>query len=116
MGDDPCPFVNNVPVLTGGMGQKELHEFYKDFFIPGNPPSFNMKLVSRTIGVDKVVDEVFVTFDHTQEMPWILPSVPATNKVDFDGFIEQQTADSDLLARGDSFSVDRIVQRWQTVS
>jgi hypothetical protein len=74
------PYVNYVPTMTGGVGQKELHRFYRDFFIPGNPPSLKVKLVSRTIGVDRVVDELFVSFKHTQEMPWILPSVPPTNQ------------------------------------
>jgi hypothetical protein len=74
------PYVNYVPTMTGGVGQKELHRFYKDFFIPGNPPSLKVKLVSRTIGADRVVDELFVSFKHTQEVPWILPSVPPTNQ------------------------------------
>ena len=74
------PYVNHVPTLTGGVGQKDLHRFYKDFFIPGNPPSLRMKLLSRTIGVDRVVDELFVSFDHTVEIPWMLPGIPATKK------------------------------------
>lgn len=39
-----------------------------------------LTLLSRTIGVDRVVDEIHVQFKHTHEMPWILPGVPATNK------------------------------------
>jgi hypothetical protein len=74
------PYVNHVPTLTGGMGQEDLHRFYDEYFIPGNPESLKMKLVSRTIGIDKIVDELFVTFDHTEEMPWILPSIPPTDK------------------------------------
>ena len=74
------PYVNNVPTMTGGIGREELQRFYRDFFLPSTPPSFKMKLISRTIGVDRVVDELFVTFQHTQEMPWILPGIPPTNK------------------------------------
>jgi hypothetical protein len=74
------PYVNHVPTMTGGVGQKDLHRFYRDFFVPGNPPSLKMKLLSRTIGVDKVVDEIFLSFDHTLEIPWMLPGIPATNK------------------------------------
>ncbi|KAF2405481.1 NTF2-like protein [Trichodelitschia bisporula] len=74
------PYVNHVPVLTGGIGKKALHRFYQDFFIPSNPPSLKMKLLSRTIGVDRVVDEMFTSFTHSQEMPWILPGIPPTNK------------------------------------
>jgi hypothetical protein len=74
------PYVNHVPTLTGGIGKKELRRFYADYFIPSNPPSLKMKLLSRTIGADRVVDEMFISFKHTQEMPWMLPGVPATNK------------------------------------
>ena len=75
------PYVNHVPTMTGGVGQKDLFVFYRDYFIPQNPPSLQMKLVSRTIGVDRVVDEMVVSFKHTQEIAWMLPAVPATNRV-----------------------------------
>ncbi|KAL9087221.1 MAG: hypothetical protein Q9165_006715 [Trypethelium subeluteriae] len=73
-------FVNHVPTLTGGIGAKALQRFYADFFGPRNPPSFRARLLSRTIGVDRVVDELLVTFQHTQPIPWMLPGIPATNK------------------------------------
>jgi hypothetical protein len=74
------PYVNHVPTMTGGIGQKDLHRFYKDYFIFGNPPSMNMRLMSRTLGADRVVDEMIVSFKHTQEVPWMLPGVKPTNK------------------------------------
>jgi hypothetical protein len=74
------PYINHVPTLTGGIGKEELFRFYKDFFIPNNPPSLKMKLLSRTIGVDRIVDELYVSFTHSQEMPWMLPGIPATQK------------------------------------
>jgi hypothetical protein len=74
------PYVNHVPTMTGGIGKKDLHRFYKDYFIPSNPPSLTMRLLSRTVGADRVVDEMLVTFKHTQEIPWMLPGVPPTNK------------------------------------
>ncbi|KAL8867548.1 MAG: hypothetical protein Q9174_005595 [Haloplaca sp. 1 TL-2023] len=66
--------------MTGGIGHKDLHRFYQDYFIPGNPPSLKMRLISRTVGTDRVVDELFVSFRHTQEIPWLLPGVAPTNK------------------------------------
>lgn len=39
-----------------------------------------MTLLSRTIGVDRVVDEMHIRFKHTEEVPWMLPEIPATNK------------------------------------
>lgn len=74
------PYVNHIPTLTGGIGQKDLFLFYRDYFIPSNPPSTAMKLVSRTIGVDRVVDEMVFSFEHTQPVPWMLPDVPPTGK------------------------------------
>ncbi|KAK5005625.1 hypothetical protein LTR28_007481 [Elasticomyces elasticus] len=74
------PYVNHIPTMTGGIGQEDLFRFYRDYFIPSNPPSFAMKLVSRTIGVNRVVDEMIVSFRHTEQVPWMLPDVPPTNK------------------------------------
>jgi hypothetical protein len=73
------PYVTNVPTLTGGVGQRDLFLFYRDYF--SNPPSLRMKLISRTIGEDRIVDEMVVSFKHTEEVPWMLPGVPATDKV-----------------------------------
>lgn len=72
--------INHVPTMTGGVGKRDLYRFYREHFIPGNPPSMKMRLLSRTIGIDRVVDEILLSFRHTQEMPWILPGVPPTDK------------------------------------
>jgi hypothetical protein len=74
------PYVNHVPTMAGGVGYKDLRRFYADFFIPGNPPDMAMKLLSRTIGTDRVVDELHCKFTHTMEVPWMLPGVPPTGK------------------------------------
>lgn len=62
----------------GGIGADELKSFYSNFFT--NPDSLKVTLLSRTAGVDRIVDEMHIRFKHTQEMPWILPNIPATNK------------------------------------
>jgi hypothetical protein len=72
--------VNYVPTGTGGIGRRALHHFYEEFFIPGCPPTLQIRLISRTSGVDRVVDEMVVSFRHTQEIPWILPGVPPTGR------------------------------------
>jgi hypothetical protein len=74
------PYVNNVPTMTGGIGKRALYHFYHDFFIPGNPPSLRTQLVSRTVGVNRIVDELIISFKHTQEMQWILTGFPQTKK------------------------------------
>lgn len=40
-----------------------------------------MKLISRTVGTDRVVDEIFVSFHHTQEIPWMIPKIKPTGKL-----------------------------------
>lgn len=72
--------VVHIPTLTGGVGQRELLRFYDEFFIPSNPASMQTKLLSRTVGSDKIIDEMLISFTHTQEIPWLLPGVPPTEK------------------------------------
>ncbi|KAJ4394838.1 hypothetical protein N0V93_004058 [Gnomoniopsis smithogilvyi] len=74
------PSATYFPTLTGGVGPDDLQRFYNDYFIYANPPSLNLTLISRTIGADRVVDEMHVTFKHTHEIPWMLPGVPPTGK------------------------------------
>jgi carboxymethylenebutenolidase len=73
-------YVNHVPVMTGGVGHDELREFYSKHFIPQMPPDTNMTPVSRTIGVDRVVDEMVFEFTHTIAMDWMLPGIQPTGK------------------------------------
>jgi carboxymethylenebutenolidase len=73
-------YVNHVPVMTGGAGHEELREFYSKRFIPQMPPDTAMTPVSRTIGVDRVVDEMVFEFTHTSRMDWMLPGVEPTGK------------------------------------
>jgi len=73
-------YVNHVPVMTGGVGHDELREFYSEAFIPQMPPDTSMTPVSRTIGVDRVVDEMVFEFTHTIKMDWMLPGVEPTNQ------------------------------------
>jgi carboxymethylenebutenolidase len=73
-------YVNHVPVLTGGAGKAALRHFYSTDFIPRMPPDTTLTPISRTVGEDQLVDEMIFSFTHTQEMPWILPGVPPTNR------------------------------------
>jgi carboxymethylenebutenolidase len=73
-------YVNHIPTMTGGAGKEALRKFYSKFFIPCVPPDFELKTISRTVGQDQVVDEMYTTFTHTLEIPWMLPGVPPTGK------------------------------------
>jgi hypothetical protein len=44
------------------------------------PPDTSMTPVSRTIGIDRVVDEMVFEFTHTIKMDWMLPGVEPTGK------------------------------------
>jgi len=76
----PDAYVNHIPVLTGGVGREQLGEFYSRHFIPRMPPDTTILPVSRTIGTDRLVDEMIFRFTHTIEMDWMLPGIPPTGK------------------------------------
>ena len=73
-------YVNHVPVLTGGSGKNALRMFYEREFIPSMPPDTKLSPISRTVGDEQLVDEMIFSFTHTQEMPWMLPGIPPTNR------------------------------------
>lgn len=75
-----APFVNHVPVMTGGVGAEAVRSFYQTHFIPGHPPDTEVVPVARTVSRSRVVDELIHTFTHTVPMPWILPGVPPTGR------------------------------------
>jgi carboxymethylenebutenolidase len=74
------PEVNHVPVMTGGYGRKSVRDFYSKYFIPRQSPDTEIVPVSRTVGSDRVVDELIFKFTHTVDMPWMLPGIPPTGK------------------------------------
>src|SRR5262245_23274834 len=76
----PDAYVNGVPVMTGGGGREGLRNFYARLFIPNIPPDTQIVPVSRTIGTDRLVDEMIFCFTHSVEMEWMLPGVPPTGK------------------------------------
>jgi carboxymethylenebutenolidase len=74
------PYVNHVPTMTGGVGREALARFYRDHFVNSNPKDTKLIPVSRTIGTDRVVDEVLFCFTHDVEIPWMLPGVKPTGR------------------------------------
>jgi len=76
----PQPYVNHVPTMTGGVGYKELHRFYKNHFVNSNPADTRLIPISRTVGADRVVDEMIFCFTHDREIDWMLPGVKPTGK------------------------------------
>ena len=76
----PDAYVNHIPVLTGGVGHDQLREFYSQHFIPKMPPDTKIIPISRTIGSERLVDEMIFQFTHTVEMDWMLPGIAPTGK------------------------------------
>lgn len=77
---DKVPAVTYTSTMSGGIGSHALRRFYDHYFIGKLPPTMHLRLLSRTAGADRIVDELYVSFQHTTEVPWMLPGVPATNK------------------------------------
>ena len=75
------PYVNHVPVMTGGSGKPELRQFYSAHFIPKMPADIEMVPVSRTIGTDQLVEEMVLKFTHSIEIDWMVPGVPPTGRL-----------------------------------
>ncbi len=74
------PYVNHIPTMTGGVGQKALHDFYATHFIPRLPADTKLIPVSRTVGKNRLVDELIFCFTHDREIDFMLPGLPPTNK------------------------------------
>jgi carboxymethylenebutenolidase len=74
------PVVNHVPVMTGGVGSSQVRRFYGRHFIPGHPPDVETVPVARTVGTDRIVDELVYRCTHTIEMPWMRPGVEPTGR------------------------------------
>lgn len=65
------PYVNHIPTLTGGVGRGKLSHFYANHFVFNNPDDTVLELVSRTVGIDRVVDEFIMNFTHDKMVDWL---------------------------------------------
>ncbi|MBA2741971.1 MAG: ester cyclase [Actinobacteria bacterium] len=74
------PYVNHVPVMTGGVGFDGVRQFYGDHFIGKWPKDIQITPVSRTVGENQVVDELVLSFTHDIEMPQLLPGVAPSGR------------------------------------
>ncbi len=74
------PYVNHAPIMTGGVGHDELKHFYATHFIPTLPSDVVMIPISRTVGPDRVVDEMYSSFTHDVEIDWMLPGIKPTGR------------------------------------
>jgi hypothetical protein len=71
--------VSVLPTMEGGIGRKKLQEFCPEFFIPSLVDDFKVRLMSRTMGPERIVDEMVVSFTYSDEIDWILPGIQPTD-------------------------------------
>ena len=57
--------------MTGATGRKDLTEFYRQHFIFNNSADTALELISRTVGIDRVIDEFIFKFTHDLEVDWM---------------------------------------------
>lgn len=57
--------------LTGGIGRGPLTQFYRNNFIFNNSQDTELELISRTLGIDRVVDEFIYKFTHDTVVDWL---------------------------------------------
>ena len=74
------PYVNVVALMIGGRGREEVRNFYAHHFLSQIPPDMETVPVSRTIGQDRVVDELILRFTHSIRMDWLLPGIAPTGR------------------------------------
>lgn len=75
-----APFVNHVPTMMGGVGADGVADFYAKYFIGHWPADTAIVPVCRTVGADRVVDEMIMSFTHDIPMPTFLPGVAPTGR------------------------------------
>ncbi len=75
------PYLNHVPTLAGGVGRDGVRTFYRDHLVGKFfPPDVKMVSVSRTVGEDRIAEELAIGFTHTTVIDWLLPGIEPTGK------------------------------------
>ena len=74
------PSVAHLPMMTGARGRAAVTAFYAEELVAHLPEDFVRTRISRTVDRFHLVDEATTSFTHDQELPWLLPGVPATHR------------------------------------
>ena len=77
MTENPYLFVS--PTLAGAEGLDAVRDFYRHLMTQ-LPKDLKFTLVTRTIGTDRIVSELILTFTHDVAIDWLLPGIPPTAK------------------------------------
>ncbi|GKZ23044.1 hypothetical protein AbraCBS73388_009384 [Aspergillus brasiliensis] len=76
---EESPVVVCVPTCSGGTTPSAITKFYTNSHFL-SPSDQSIRLLSRTTGPDRIVDELLLTFTHDRPIPWLLPNLPPTGK------------------------------------
>jgi carboxymethylenebutenolidase len=63
-----------------GTASKSCAVFYDNHFIPRLPADTRIVPISRTVGPDRVVDELLFCFTHDREIDFMVPGIAPTGK------------------------------------
>lgn len=75
------PHLTNVASLIGGYGKEGVRNFYANHLVGKFfPPDVDMHRVSLTIGTNQIVEELVISFTHSQKIDWMLPGILPTQK------------------------------------
>ncbi len=74
------PHLYHIPTMAGGNGRDAVYCFYRDHFVTKWPADTSATRVSRTVGEDRLVDEMVMHFTHDIVMDTLLPGVAPTGK------------------------------------
>lgn len=74
------PYVHHVPIMTGGVGHNGVYNFYKNVFVGKMPKDTKIRRISRTIGTNRVIDEIILSFTHDIEIKSMIPGIQPTGK------------------------------------
>ena len=73
------PYLFFSPTLAGGEGREGVRAFYRGM-MEQLPQDFQVTPVTDTIGSNRIVRELIVTFTHSVAMDWLLPGIAPTGK------------------------------------
>ena len=77
MTENPYLFVS--PTLAGAEGRDAVREFYKNLMTQ-LPKDLKFTALTRTIGTDRIVSELILSFTHDVTIDWLLPGIPPTGR------------------------------------
>ena len=97
------PYLTHVPVVTGGVGHRDLHDFYRDHFVTKWPADLSVERITRTQGDDILIDEFIVRYTHDVVMDAILPR-----------FIEMSVFQAILESKASQWSAQMVAMRNAT--